>query len=132
MKICFLLFFIPNSVLANHESIIPDYQCLDYKYQNLARGKGMMGPPYQEIFQYLLVSEPGWLHFVFSCPLDPSQSQEVAEYQNQLHLNWSVCGLEIADQPWTAISMPVVELTKTLIISFFQNLKQLSFFVNLE
>ncbi len=135
MKLCLALLYLLFSVtcvLANHESVIPDYQAFSDKYQNLARGRGIIGPPYQETFEYLLVFEPGWLHFVFSHPLDPSQSQEVDEYRLKFHLDWNVCCLEIADQNWTVISMPIKGDAEFLSISFLGQLKQLTFFVYLE
>lgn len=126
------LFLLTNSVLASYEPTKPNYQTSGEEYQTLARGSGVIEPPYQETFEYLLVSEPGWLHFVFSYPLDPGQAQEVEEYQDQFHLNWKVCGLEIAGQPWTAISMPVEDDNKNLITSFLQHLRRFSFFVSLN
>lgn len=126
----FSLFLLANSVFANHESVVPTYDELDYKYQNFARGKGIIGPPYQETFEYLLVFEPGWLHFVFSHPLDPSQAFEVEAYQAKHHLNWNICCLEIAGQTWTAISMPVENNPRFLAVSFLNHIKKLSFFVN--
>ncbi len=133
MKIFFVLiclFFCSSIVLANYETSNSVYQGTTCNYQTLARGNGVIGAPYQEDFEYLLILEPGWLHFVFSHPLDPGQSQEVDDYQENLKLNWNICFLEIAGQDWTAISVPVSGDYKSLSVFFLKQLRQLTFFVD--
>ena len=134
MRICFVLAYLlllSNLTLANYESIRLESYGID-KYQSLARGSGIIGPPYQEDFEYLLVFEPGWLHFVFDYPLDPGQLEELDEYQASLHLNWIVSCLKINDQHWTSISVPVAKDSRSLSASFLQQLSQLTFFVDLH
>lgn len=132
MKIFFALICLlvcPSFTLANYESYDFTYQNTVCKYQTLARGNGVIGAPYQEDFEYLLIFESGWLHFVFSHPLDPGQNQEVNYYQESLKLDWNICFLEIAGQDWTAISVPVSGDYKLLSVSFLEQLRQLTFFI---
>ena len=96
-------------------------------YQCLAQGIGMLEPPYFEEFQWMLVYEPGYLHFVFSHPLDPGEVSQVNSYQAAHELDWSVCWLGIGDETWTAISMPVAGDTQKLPKVFLNHLRHLSF-----
>ena len=126
------MLFCPRFTLANYEADYSNYQDTTCQYQTLASGRGIIAAPYQEDFQYLLILEAGWLHFVFSHSLDPSQNQEVNEYQESFDLDWSICYLEIAGQDWTAISVPVSGDYESLSVFFLKQLKQLTFFVDFD
>jgi hypothetical protein len=133
MKIFFaliLLLVCPSFTFANYDLDNSNYQNIICKYKTLAIGNGVIGAPYQEDFEYLLILEPGWLHFIFSHPLDPGQSQEVEEYQTTFHLAWAISYLKIDDHHWTAISVPVSGDYESLSVFFLKQLRQLTFFVD--
>lgn len=112
----------PGNIYSSGE---PEYQCL-------AQGTGMLEPPYFEEFQWMLVYEPGYLHFVFSHPLDPGELSQVDAYQATHKLDWSICWLDIDGEIWTAINMPIAGDTQKLPEVFLNHLRRLSFINSLE
>ncbi len=112
--------------LASYEEI-DVWVSKEVHYQCLARGFGQVEPPYCSEFQWMLVYEPGCLHFVFGHPLDPSQQHELEDYLTECHLDWSVCRLDVGGETWTSINTMVAGDAQKLPEVFLNHLRRLSF-----
>ncbi|MDQ5970698.1 MAG: hypothetical protein QG603_475 [Patescibacteria group bacterium] len=108
------------------------FQESEEKYQCLLRGTGVIEPPYEEAFQFLLIYEPGYLHFVFDHPFDPDQEGELAEYQAEYQLTWSVCYFELEGHTWSVVTMSVTGAPQEQAQVFLDHLRNLSFIRNLS
>lgn len=97
------------------------------EYECLLTGTGAIEPPYEEAFQFLLIHEPGYLHFVFSHSLAPDQEGVLAEYQAQHDLIWSVCYLKIDGHIWSVVTTSVTGLPQEQAQVFLGHLRHLSF-----
>ncbi len=100
--------------------------------QCLTWGKGVISP-YQIDFIYLVLYEaPDQVYLVFSYPLDPTQRQELTDYQHKQKLNWDIRLLQIDDVCWTAIGLTTTSDTQTVTKSILDHLRRQSFIYNLR
>jgi hypothetical protein len=129
--ICILL--LASYSLANKQPITP-FQESEEQYQCLARGTGVIEPPYEEVFQFLLVyqPEPGYLHFTFDHPLDPDQQGELVEYEAKHDLIWSTCYFELEGQTWSVVTTTVTGEPQALARVFLDHLRRLRFISSLD
>lgn len=100
--------------------------------QCLTQGRGVISP-YQIDFVYLVLYEaPDQVYLVFSYPLDPTQRQELADYQRKQKLSWDIRLLQIDDLYWTAIGLTVTSDIQTVTKSILDHLRRQSFIYNLR
>jgi hypothetical protein len=134
LVVCLLCLAMP--AFANNEplvmpliwSTLPSHN----NVQCLTQGKGIISP-YQIDFVYLvLYEEPDQVYLVFSYPLDPTQRQELVNYQHKQKLNWDIRLLQIDDVYWTAIGVTATSDSQTVIKPILDHLRRQSFIYNLR
>jgi len=127
---CLLL---TNISLANDQPMPFPQETYD-QYRCLAKGTGIIDPPYGCQFSFLVMYEANfnYLYFVFDYPLDPGQEDELDSYQNRFSLAWNIGHFELNGQNWSVVAMPITGEPRAMVGVFLGHLRKQSFVSDLR